>query len=645
MTTPTRQLAAIMFADMVGYSALMQQNEELAVEKKEKFKRCFEESISRHGGRIIQYYGDGVLTMFNSALRAVHGAIEIQKSYIQKPRIDARIGIHVGEIMVDDVGAYGDGVNIASRVESIAVPGSIFISEKVFDEIKNHQEVSTKALGYFELKNVAKPMQLYAISNSDVVVPSRDEVKGKVKQSLDSIAVLPFVSMSADPENEYFCDGLSEELINVLAKIEELQVTARSSAFAFKGRNEDVREIGARLNVQKVIEGSVRKAGNKVRITVQLINAADGYHLWSESYDRDLQDIFQVQDDISRTIANKLRKNLAANDHNNKLVKPSTENLDAYNVYLRGLHFWNKQTTADIMIALELFHEAVALEPGFANPYFYIVYITAFLPHVGALGLEEARRICNQAAAKAMEIDPMNAWSQLASGITALYFDWDMGKTEQCLLKAVELNPNLTETHSTLGWYYLFTRQMDKIDEPLKKAAKLDPVGGESIPSAAEVCFHAWKLDEAENFCNEALKANPDNMYANGIKALVIGFKGDPASAIEIFERLHKENPDFLLITCLLGYFHAKDGNKERAREFLSQFIEKSKQPDSAPLSMLIALMHLALGEKENFYLYYEEAMNSKLVTCLYFYNSPLLSDVNGEERIISLRRKHNLPE
>ena len=644
MANATRQLAAIMFTDMVGFTTLMQQNEVLAVEKMEKFRNCFEESISRHEGKILQYYGDGVLSMFNSALRAVRSAVEIQTMYLQHPRIDARIGIHVGEIMIDDVGAYGDGINIASRMESLAVPGSIFISEKLFDEIKNQQDIVTKPLGYFELKNVNQPMQVYAIANTGVVVPSRDDVKGKVKQTLNSLAVLPFVSLSADPENEYFCDGLSEELINVLAGIEGIQVTSRTSAFAFKGKNEDVREIAGRLNVQKIIEGSVRKAGNKVRITVQLINAADGYHIWSESYDRRLEDIFDVQDDIARTIANKLRANLSASEHELQLVKAPTENIDAYKKYLQGIHYWNRQTMDDIMKALQCFHESVALEPGFINPYFNIVYITAFFPPFGLMSVDEARRICTQAAVKAMEIDSANARSLLAAGINAFYFEWDMEKAELCINKAVELNPNLSEAHFILGWYRLVMQQTDKMDQPLQLAYRLDPMGGETVPGMGEANFYACRLDLADEYCNEAIRNNPDSMYANVIKALVVGCKGDWNEALAILEPLHQAGPDFHLLTAFVGYALAKAGRPVRAQGFISRFIEMQKKEGSPPLSPLIALLYIALGDKEKFYTYYEEGMRAKMLTCLYFYNSPLLTDVNGEERIMKLRREFNLP-
>src|SRR5580765_3470662 len=330
-----RQLAAILFADMVGYTTLMQENEQLAHLKLKRLKEVLEATISRFNGKILQYYGDGSLSIFGSAIDCVNSAINIQQQLQQEPKVALRIGIHTGDVAIEDESVYGDGVNLASRIESLAVPGGIFISEKVYDEIRNQQNIETREMGYFELKNVTTPVRIFAIANNGITVPGRDELRGKTKQTNNRLAVLPFVNMSTDPENEYFSDGITEELLNALTRVDGLQVTSRTSAFAFKGKHDDIREIAIKLNVDKILEGSVRKSGNKVRITTQLINAADGYHIWSENYDRDLIDIFDVQDEISGIIANKLRENLTAVQKVAHLVKTPTKNVTAYTWYLK----------------------------------------------------------------------------------------------------------------------------------------------------------------------------------------------------------------------------------------------------------------------------------------------------------------------
>src|SRR6187401_3737731 len=364
-----RQLAAIMFVDMAGYTALMHENEQLAKAKQKHLKEVLESTVKNYNGKILQFNGDGALSIFSSAIDGVNSAIEIQKKLQQEPKVDLRIGLHTGDISIEDETIYGDGVNLASRIESLAVPGSIFISEKVADEVKNQNDISLQELGYFELKNVKLPVRIYAVSNAGLVVPSRDELKGKTKPPANRLAVLPFVNLSGDTENEYFSDGITEELLNSLTKVEGLQVTSRTSAFAFKGKLDDIREIAVKLNVDKILEGSVRIASNRVRITAQLINAADGYNVWSENYDRDLTDIFQVQDEISSIIANKLRENLTPKEHEEVLVKIPTQNLEAYTLFLKGLHYWNKLTPADTYKAIECFKQAIDLQPDDAHAF------------------------------------------------------------------------------------------------------------------------------------------------------------------------------------------------------------------------------------------------------------------------------------
>ena len=639
----SRQLAAIMFTDMVGYTALMQENEQLALQKRDRNKIIFEKALSKYHGKLLQYYGDGTMSIFTSAVNAIKSAIEMQ-TLSRQEKMDLRIGIHIGDVMTDDNGIYGDSVNVASRIESLAVPGSIFISEKLFDDVKNHEGISAKPLGFFELKNVKQPIQVYAISNEGIIVPSREDVKGKLKQTINSIAVLPFASLSSDPENEFFCDGITEELLNVLAKMEGLQVTSRTSSFAFKGKTEDIREIASKLNVQKVLEGSVRKSANKVRITAQLINAMDGYHLWSETYDRSLEDIFAVQDEIAREIANKFRLNFNEKEHAKELVKIPTTNLDAYKKYLQGIHFWNKQTIHDIFRALKAFNEAIELEPEFANPYFEITFINSFFTHAGIITIEEGRKICTDAAAKSMQIDPDSPWSHLSAGIVAFYFDWDFVKAEKEIRKSIELNPSLANAYLFLGWLKLVLIQRDELHHIFKTAQRLDPVGGEVIAGAGEVHFLAGQLEEAEYFCNEALSNDAHNMYAGIIKGIVTGFKGDWNSAVNIMRPIIELAGDFNLALAFYGYACAKHGNIELANDLLQQLERKHHSPGAPPLDHLLSLLYIAMGDKEKFYKYYEEATRKRIISSLYYYNSPLLADVAGEERLLSIRKNLKLP-
>ena len=412
-----------MFADMAGYTALMQENEQLAKAKQKHLKEVLDSSVKSYHGKILQYYGDGSLSIFPSAIDGVNCAITIQQLLKREPTVDLRIGIHTGDISVEDDGVYGDGVNLASRIESLAVPGSIFISEKVADDVKNQNEISIRELGHFEMKNVKVPVRLFAVANKGLVVPSREELKGKTKPPVNRLAVLPFVNLSADPENEYFSDGITEELLNSLTKVEGLQVTSRTSAFAFKGKLDDIREIGIKLNVDKILEGSVRKSANRVRITAQLINASDGYHIWSENYDRDLTDIFHVQDEISSIIANRLRENLSLASKGEHLVKAATKNVNAYTLYLKGLHYWHKLTPADYYKAIECFQQAIELEHDYAQAYAMLAIVYSSLGATGQLKPEKAFGFASQYSDKALKLDDTIAESHIARARVYLFYE------------------------------------------------------------------------------------------------------------------------------------------------------------------------------------------------------------------------------
>ena len=290
----SRQLAAIMFADIMGYTAMMQEDESRALQQRQKFKTKLEEEVAAHHGRVLELRGDGALCSFTSTIEAARAALAVQLEMQTDPIVPLRIGMHTGDVIFEENNIYGDGVNIASRMESFALPGSIFISGKVYDDIKNQKDIQTVSLGMYALKNVKDVVEIFAISNPGIKIPDKDILEGKgekvptpesksaIKESSKkisekSIAVLPFANMSNDPEQEYFSDGMAEEILNSLAHLKDLKVAGRTSAFQFKGKNIDLREVGDKLGVSKVLEGSIRKQGNRLRITAQLINVDDGF--------------------------------------------------------------------------------------------------------------------------------------------------------------------------------------------------------------------------------------------------------------------------------------------------------------------------------------------------------------------------------
>ncbi len=638
-----RQLAAILFADMMGYTAMMQENEQLARSKRKRYKDVMEESVDKFNGRILQYYGDGSLSIFKSAIDSVSCAIHVQQQLQNLPKVEVRIGIHSGDVIIEDESIYGDGVNLASRIESLAVPGGIFISEKVFDEVKNQENILTRELGYFELKNVKQPVRVYAIANTGIVVPARDEVRGKTKQTANRLAVLPFVNMSADPDNEYFSDGVTEELLNALTKVDGLQVTSRTSAFAFKGKKDDIRDIAIQLNVDKVLEGSVRKAGNRVRITTQLINAADGYHIWSESYDRDLHDIFQVQDEISGIIANKLRENLIPSQKAEFRIKAPTQNLQAYTMFLKGLHYYNKLTPTDSRKAIECFEEAIALEPNYAQAYAIIAGIYSYLGATGQLLPSKAFPISQKYADKALALDDSVAESYVAKAGSYLFHEWKLNEAYECLQKALRLNPSLAEIYQLLGFYYILTGEKEKALEILEDAIKKDPLSPIINQSLGNAYFMAEQYDNVIRQMDRVLEINPTMRISLDLKGWAVGFKGDWEAALEIFKEVHRLTNHPLKGLTGLGVAYAKLGQRDKALECVRKLEERQiQEPDTIIDGDLVGL-YLALGDLDKTFYHIDRCIDKGSLPPNYFTEYPIYKELRKDPRYQDLLRKAEL--
>lgn len=638
-----RQLAAILFADMTGYTALMQENEMLGLLKRRRLKEVLESTVSLFNGKILQYYGDGSLSIFNSAIDGVNCAIDIQQQLMKEPKVELRMGVHTGDVIIEEEAIYGDGVNLASRIESLAVPGGIFISEKVFDEIKNQENISTREMGYFELKNVKQPVRIFAIANTGIVVPARDEVKGKTKQPGNRLAVLPFVNMSADPENEYFSDGITEELLNALTKVDGLQVTSRTSAFAFKGKNNDIRDIAIQLNVDKVLEGSVRKSGNRVRITAQLINAADGYHIWSENYDRNLTDIFEVQDEISGIIANKLRENLTTVQKAAQLINVPTNNVNTYTLYLKGLHFWNLLTPADTRKAIECFEEVIAVEPGYALAY---AMIAAAYSYLGATGQELPKKafdIVYRYGQKALQLDPSIAEGHSAMAGAYLFYERNWQKAYEELQIALKLNPGLVEVYELLSFYHVTMGNKEEAVRVMEAAEKLDPLSSIVLQSLGNTYIFAERFDDAILQAEKLLEKDPKMRAAIEIKAWATGMKGDWELALQLFEEVHRLTNHPLKGLMGLGFTYGKLGYKEKAMDCIHRMEQRQATDPNSVIDSDLAAVWYGMGNLYKTFHYLNQCVDKRMGPVSYFLEYPVYKEIKNDPRYDDLRKREGL--
>ena len=641
-----RKLAAIFFADMTGYTAMMQEDEAMAGKLRNRQRVILETLIPAHRGTIIQYFGDGTLSIFDSGVDAVRCGIDIQLELQKEPKVKLRIGIHSGDVVYDSQGVYGDCVNLASRIEALSVPGAVLISDKVFDEVKNHKDIEVVELGKFNLKNVKRPVDVYAIANKGLVTPTTAQLSGKTGGD-KSIAVLPFVNMSADPDNEYFSDGISEEILNALTKVEGIQVTARTSSFSFKGKNEDARSVGAKLGVANLLEGSVRKAGKKVRINVQLINASDGYQCWSEVYDSELEDIFQVQDDIATRIVTRLKENFAVTDKKEVVVKQPTENIEAYNLYLKGRYYWNKSTPENIFKAIETFEEAIRNDPNFALPYCALSYCYSFLGSSGILPPGEAYPKAKDYTLKAIELDPNHAESHLSLATIKFYHNWDFEGAEASLNKVKDLGLNSSLFNQVHGWFLIAKGDFKKAIECIQQALALDPLSLPLMSTLGDAYSFAGMFEEGLAQYDKIVELEPTFRRGFEGRGMIYLAKGEYEKAVADFERYHKLIGHPLKGLSSLGHAYAAAGLTEKAEECIEKLKQREELEPGVILHMDYAFLYAGMKEYDkvfhHLYKSYEQRMGIACLGMIFCIRYPMLNELRSDARFLELTKKMGL--
>jgi TolB-like protein/Tfp pilus assembly protein PilF len=644
MAERRRLLAAIMFTDIVGYTAMMQEDEQKARLNRDKHRVVLEDRIKSYNGSLLQYYGDGSLSIFDSGIEAVQCAIEIQNQLSEAPKIPVRIGIHVGDIVKEDDGIYGDGVNIASRIESIAVPGSVLISDKLQNELANQPEIECRSLGKFELKNVKKPVEIFAIVDKGIEVPSVKELKLEKAQSIKSIAVLPFVNMSADKENEYFSDGITEEILNALVKVDGLQVTSRTSSFAFKNKNIDAREISNQLSVNTILEGSVRKAGNKVRITAQLINSADGYHIWSDVYDRKLEDIFEVQDEIAGKIANTLREKLTGKEKKEHLVTTATNNLDAYNLYLKGKFNLYKWTPEGGKLGIEYLEQAIAEEPHFALAHSTLAFCYIILGVTGSIATKNAFTRAKEIADHSIKLDGKLASAHVSLGLINVLVNWDLDAAYQSFQTALDLSPGDGEIYHA---YYVYLTAVGKSDEAvssMERAVQLDPLSLPINQSYGEALMNAGRYDDAIEQLDKTLELDPNFRAAIETKGWVYLFKGENNKAVETFKEFQIKTGDPLKGQTGLGYAYAAAGNLDKVNECIQLLKQREKRDKDVNLNMDFLVVYAGLNDLDKVFYYMGKSLEegSALV---FLRTHPFAENIRNDPRFNELLMKAGFKE
>ena len=551
-----RKLAAILAADVVGYSRLMGADEAgtLAALKRHR-EAIFDPAVAAHSGRIVKLIGDGVIAEFGSVVDAVSCALSVQRSSAttpdksaSQPTIVLRIGINLGDVIIEGDDIYGDGVNVAARLEPLAEPGGICVSSIVNESVGNRIDVRFQDGGEISVKNIDRPIRVWKWHPSATTSAiSRSVAKPEPNVAAASIAVLPFINMSGDPEQEYFSDGISEDIITDLSKIGGLTVIARNSSFTYKGRSVDLRTVGRDLGVRSVLEGSIRRAGKRVRITAQLIDAATSTHLWADRYDRDLTDIFEVQDEVVEKIVGALAVTLTQGEQQ-RLRRHGTSNVEAYECWLRARALFTRGTRESIVEARAMYRRAIEFDHNFAAPHAGLAF-AAIADHTSGWALDSAQALleAERWARRALELNDQEPVSHMALGNVLLWRRDHKGALAE-FARMIALDPNFAQGHTATGLALMYAGEPARALEPFAIAMRLDPHYPDIVLHfLAQANFSLGKYEIAAQQLLDRIARNPSTDASRMLLASCYGHLGRAEDARAVWAELLKVNPDFSL--------------------------------------------------------------------------------------------------
>ena len=673
-----RRLSAIMFTDMVGYSALTQKNEALALELLEEHRTILRPFFPKHNGREIETAGDSFFVEFQSAVEATNCAIEIQstlhernKVELEQRHIKVRIGLHIGDVVYTDNQVHGDGVNIAARMEPLAAPGGICISEDVARQIRNKVPYAVIQLEAEKLKNISMPMDIYCIAlpwltthHKTKKAPYSKKIilyglvsafllfliawffftkKYDSKKPVHSgfrLAVLPLKNISANADDEYFADGMTEELISTLSKIGGLNVIARTSVMKYKITNKDISQIGNELMVGTILEGSVRKMENQARIIVTLIDASNQEHIWSEEYTRELKDIFMTQSEIAQKVANELKVRLIPSEKEQLERNNKTDKI-AFQEYLIGKHFLNQRTPQSIQTALLHFEKSIAQDPAFALAYTNLAYCYTLIgvAGYGNIARNVAETKSKKAVMKALEIDSTLAEAHAALGYIKFRIDWDWKGAEKELKKAIEQKPGYATAHE---WYALFLAVQQRFDESLKEmqiAYQLDPLSPNVNTGLARIYQFRNEMDQSLAQIKHTLLL--DSNYAEAYFTAGMTYykrKEYEKSLPNIKKAIALANRRPVMLS-MLAAVQTKLGRPEESRQLLA---ELETPPLNNDKLYAIALIKSALGQTDEAFDILEKLVNEKYGLMIYMNADKSYFEQSNNPRYQNMLQKMN---
>jgi adenylate cyclase len=682
------EIGHVLFIDIVGYSKLLINEQSEQIQTLKEIVRGTEQfRLAEAEGKLLRLpTGDGGALVFrNSPEAPVMCAFEISKELKKHPELRVRMGIHSGPVnevidLNEQANIAGAGINIAQRIMDCGDAGHILLSKRVADDLEQYPRwrsllhdlgdcevkhgLQIRVANFYgdEIGNSQLPSKLRVLQKhrartrwaaivtallllagivAAFVIVSKKSARSTSTIPEKSIAVLPFVNMSADKADEYLSDGVSEELITALSKITGLQVKARTSSFAFKGKNEDIQKIGELLHVSHLLEGSVAKAGNKLRITAQLIQASDGNHLWSDTYDREMQDIFAVRSEVAQQVAATLKIRLLGEEKKRLDQKP-TENLEAYNLYRQGRYYADKLSEDGTKRAVPLFQQAIDKDPRFALAYAGIADTYVLVADV-YIAPREAFSKAKEAALKAIELDDSLAEAHASLGFVHYHYDWDWAAAEKEFKRAISLNPQSAQSYTLYTHYLAGMGRFDEANNQGRRALELDPLSVSTHWFLGWGAIFAGRSDEAISQFSKAAELDPNNPWVRSFLGRAYLFNGMPQRGIEEMETAERLNSDDSYVLGYLGYGYAVMARRADALKILQRLDELEKRRYVSRIARVY--IYAGLDDKDKAFEWLEKAYQERADSLAWFRNDPESKGLQSDPRFAALMRKIGFTE
>jgi adenylate cyclase len=628
------RLAALWFADLAGYSDLASRDEEAAVRLAETFQQSVREAVAERGGRVVKSMGDGAMAAFASTRAAIAAAVALQRDFPSP----IRIGVHVADMVsLPDGDLYGDGVNVAARLQTEADPGQILVSEDVWRQMRQRPGFAFEPMGERRLKGVGA-VTTYEVRETD---RSGVELGGSTRTLAEgiepSIAVLPFANMSGDPENVFFAEGVTEDIITALSRIHGVKVISRTSAMRYRNTSKSLREIGTELGVATILEGSVRRHGDRVRIVAQLNDSRTDAHVWAETYDRKLEDIFAIQTDVASQIASALEVSLSPGERA-RIAGRRTENGEAYELYLQGRYHWNQRTRTGLEKAIGLFQRALELDPDFPLAHTGLADVYAVIPTYAAVSMRESCAKAAAAAECALAIDPLLGEAHAVLGSVAAA-EWRWEEADRHYRRALELAPGYATAHQWFGECCVFRGRIGEAIERLRRAQELDPHSLIIRTAAARPFLAAGRYDEAVRQLRRVLAVAPDYPHANALLTVAYHAMGRHEDSIETLARS-------LVIPWLdaAAVEQLRNAYREKGLESYLRLAAEAVEEKGGPSTYLAAL-YASLGEADRAIGVLERACDEHDPTLRSLRAEPMLALLREDPRFARLLERVGLGE